>query len=408
MNEFDKSIHQAKKKHIASSLWLGGIVAPAAIVLTLWLLFAKGYSVSVAPQEAGLSATFSVAEGFGLFYEDKLYTMGGDVAFTTTAKGYISHTESLNKDSSPLVHVELQPKPGRVVASTIPKVDEVAWYLDGKLVVVGEALKTEVQPGQHQIKLDSPYHQPMTEDFDIGKDEEKVWAFELQPINGFIDINSKPQGASVVLNGVGIGNTPIKVARPGGKYQVRVSKAGYEDTEESFTLTNTSTQANRDYQLAAKKGFVTFMLEPTGGKLLVDGKQITDTGRVALTANQQHAVLYQRAGYYSYQKNITVQPGSENSLPVSLKREMGKVVLSAEPAAQVIVDGKFLGLSPIRTTLSAMTHKVQFKKKGYRTIEKQIKPSGKSPTALNVTLLTEYDARRKEGKPTKAATMGIQ
>jgi formylglycine-generating enzyme required for sulfatase activity len=408
MNVFDSGIQKTQKKHLKGSLFIGLIVLPAALLLTLWLAFSKGYNIEVKPQQARQAAIFDIAAGIGWFYEDKLYILGSEAAFTTTSTGYIAHTEVLNKASEPSIEIVLKPKPGLVFASTVPEVAEISWFVDGQLVAVDKSLWAKVTPGKHRIALDSPYHERLSKSFDIGKGEQKRWKFDLTPVQGQITINSRPQGASVLLNGNVVGNTPLNISREGEQYQLLISKPGYEDTEEVVALTNTSLLVERDYHLVAKKGFVSFALEPSGGQLLVNGRQVSDPARVGLAANQQHKILYQRSGYYSYQHDLSVEPGSEQNIPIKLKREFGQVILKATPDALVIVNGKPLGNSPQQVRLPAVSHKVEFKKPGYRSVVRTITPSGKNTTLIDEQLLTEYDARRKEGKPTEAQKLGIK
>ncbi len=408
MNEFDKSIKQAQKKHLKMSLLVGFIILPVAILITLWLLFAKGYNIVVGPQRAAESATYSIVAGFGLFHENKLYALTSDTTFETMAKGYITHTEALTETSNGTVEIIMAPKPGRVSATTALNLPEVAWYLDGKLMLIDQQFKAELQPGLHKIKLDSSYHQPHTEKFLIDNDEEKSWAFQLTPIEGQFTIDSKPQGAQVALNGDNVGVTPLSIARPGGEYQLSVTKAGYKVTTETVELTNLAGEATRDYRLIPKDAFVVFSLRPAGGSFLLDGKQISVAEQIILTANQAHLVLYEKPGFYPYKQSITLKPGEEKTIDIKLKQEIGKVVLESTPTAEVIVNGKSLGQSPVIANFPAIVHKVQFKKPGYRTIDKQMTPSAKSATLIDVNILTEYAARRQEGKPTVASKMGIE
>ena len=66
-----------------------------------------------------------------------------------------------------------------------------------------------------------------------------------------------------------------------------------------------------------------------------------------------------------------------------LKRETGKVEISSSPSAAVWIGTREYGLSPVTVQLSAVPQKITFKKPGYRTVYKTVKP--KSGTVQKVS-----------------------
>lgn len=408
MSEFDKSIKQAKKTHFRFNLLAIAMLGVMAFLLIGWLFLAKGYTLLIGPEPARQTVNYSLLEGVGFFSDNKLYSLSADTRFTVSAKGYISQEQSLNANSVNIVELTLKPKPARLTATTKPQVAEISWYLDDQLVLIGEEYITALAPGQYKVKLDSPYHQIITETFALTKDQDKRWQPELSPIAGKISLMSIPDGAQVMINQQAVGNTPLVIERPGGEYQVHINKPGYEVSQEVIKVTNQDPQPQRNYHLKPKSGLVTLSLKPGGGLLLIDGKEISNRADVALTSGKVHSVLYQKPGFYPHKHEISVSPGQHKQLVIKLQPEIGKVLLQASEQTQIFINGKSRGNAPLQTDLPAIAHQVQFKRPGYRTIEKRITPSAKSPTLVKVTLLTEYEARRKERKSTMAQQMGIE
>lgn len=407
-NEFDSLIgHQSQKKAAASMLILI-VIVPVAIILTVWLAFTRGYSISVLPQTAADNAVLSVASGFGIFYQDKLYVIGGDAAINVDAQGYFSRTEPLTQNTSPLVELILKPKPGRLQGITEPGADNTAWYLDGQPLDVGETVSMELAFGQYQLRANSPYHQPLEQNFNIGRDEDKRLVFPLVPINGLIAIDSMPSDADISINGQYAGKTPLRLQQSGGKYSVTVSKQGYELVEEQFEIRQDSREQRRNYRLAAKKGFIDFELNPPGGSLLVNGKQQANHQRVALASDRSHKVIYQKAGYFSHERKVSVSPENNKTVQITLKREFGKVSIKSTPAALVVIDGQSRGLTPVELKLPAKPHKLELKKDYFKTVTKTIEPSSREALLVDEKLLTLYDDRRLKGLPTEAHKLGIQ
>jgi formylglycine-generating enzyme required for sulfatase activity len=103
-----------------------------------------------------------------------------------------------------------------------------------------------------------------------------------------------------------------------------------------------------------------------------------------------------KPGFYSRTQTILLAAGEEKQILFQLKPEMGKVEIFSSPPAVVWIDGKEFGVSPVSTNLSAIPHKIMFKKRGYRSIVKMVKPKGSTVQKVSVSLLTEYQARLNE------------
>lgn len=407
MSEFDKSIKQAKSQHFRFQLVAIVMLCFMALLLAVWLFFAKGYTLVVKPLDARASANFTVDKGLGFVWQQNLYSLSENISFTARSNGYINQSQHLDVNSAKEIVLTLVPKPGRLIVTTAPQVAEAAWYINDQLLLIGQQLTTELPPGQYKLTLDSPYHQVIKESFELTKDQQKNWQLPLTPIEGQFSLNSMPHGAKVLINDQPVGNTPLVLTRPGGDYRVHINKPGYQVISENIKLTNQQPAAQRNYQLAAQNAYLAISLKPSGGLLLLDGKSIDASARIALSSDRAHSFSYQKPGYFTHSQKIKLDPGQEQALNISLKQALGKVVLQASPVAEVFVNGLSQGNSPLESMLPAFAHKVTFKRQGYRTIEKSIVPSAKGVTSVKVNLLTEYEARRKERKSTMAQQIGI-
>ena len=168
---------------------------------------------------------------------------------------------------------------------------------------------------------------------------------------GSITVRSVPGGASVTLDGVYQGQTPlgneallIENIDP-GPHQLVLSKSGYLDAQHPFwigsgqrsdiriTLSATTSQA----------GSVSIVSSPAGADVLVDGGY---RGRTPITisglATGRHPVVLELPGYVRYEDTVEVQNGVMTYLdPVlTATAAVGFLSVVSSPAgAFVYVDG---------------------------------------------------------------------
>ncbi len=407
MKEFDLHIAQQKKRYQKMLLAGGFLLLSVLMTVLLIFIFVRGHTFEVQPQKAQLSRTFSISQGMAVVIDSKLYTLSDITKVIIQADHFITHTETITADSKPTLVIKMQPKPSKLIVKTHPEDKETAWYIDNELLQVSRKLDIELKPGSYQLKIDSPFFHVLTQSVEIHIDEEKRLKPELNPVSGTMKLHSQPEAATVFIDGKNVGLTPVNVQRMGGRYQVRIELDGYQMTQDNIVLTNKAPDAKRSYQLSPKKSFLDFVLKPVKGDLLIDGKQITEISRIAVSANQNHTILYQKSGYTIFKKNIKLKPNEKKQINIVLQPQFTQVLLQSTPASNVRVDGKFLGKTPLKLKLLSSMHQISFTKEGYRTVVKNIRPVANSGLLVNINLLTEFEARRQQGKPTFAESIGI-
>ncbi len=407
MKEFDKKISQNRQQYLKMLIIAGTTLLLITVVL-LAFTASKRYILNVQPENARITSSFSIEKGIGMFFYNKLYTLSETTKISIEAKKFIPFFKTITLDSPSTINILLEPKPSKVTATTDPATKETTWYLDNVLVEVGSKLNIEVKPGQHHLSVDSPFYQPLNKKFAIDIDEIKNLQLKLSPITGKIKLTSIPSKATIFIDDKEIGKTPLTIDRNGGRYEILIDLDGYEPTQDSIVLNNKSHNAVREYRLSSKKAYLFFQLQPDAGDLLIDGKQIANDNRVAISANQQHHILYQKAGFSSFSTEIKLKPDIQQNLDIVLQPQFGKVHFSSAPVSEVKVDGKSIGFTPITTKLLAVRHHIQFIKNGYRTVVKIIRPKENFKVVVNAILLTEFEARRKQRQATFAETIGIK
>lgn len=412
MNEFDQTIQNARKKRFLQYSIIGILVAIGVFVYLSWLFLAKGYVITILPEEAQASATVNVRQGQGFYISDVLYLLTAQATVDVSADGFETETLRITDASETKISVTLTPSPGELIATTQPRLPEIEWFINNALVHIGETLEQPLPPGEHTLLIRHKYYQPIEETFFIERQQQQEKNWELTPVNGQLIMDSSPIPANVIINGEDMGKTPINMEKPAGAYTIKISAEGYDTIEEQAEITYSQPQIKRQYQLALRKGSLSLTLSPIGGELFVDGVLVktnnTSTNTIALSANQVHRIRYQLAGYANYQEQVKVAPDENKALSISLQKTFGTITVSTTPAATISLNGTIVGTSSFQKKLSTVPQQFTFSRDGYRTQTKTITPAANQNKTINIRLLSEFDARRKEGKPLFVSTLGIK
>ena len=214
--------------------------------------------------------------------------------------------------------ITLQPAWASVAISSQPEGAEV--LVDGELV--GRApLVTDIVQGKREIALSSDGFKTMAfmQAIDAGKDI-TLDTIQLQPVDGHLSVSSVPDGASVMVDGIFQGATPISLSLIANtEHLLQLSKAGYDTAEQSVTL-KPDEKGAVELKLAAQYGTVFLTTRPAGASLLIDGrKSDKNSGRMRMTA-RTHTLTVSKPGYVTQHVKVTPQQGVSQNVEVALKK----------------------------------------------------------------------------------------
>ena len=140
----------------------------------------------------------------------------------------------------------------------------------------------------------------------------------LERADGLVRVRTTPPGASVTRDGVYVGESPLEfTARRGKRHQVRVFKVGYAPRVEPIKV---DAGQSRDVVLALRRlhGDLAVVVEPDDAQLWIDGKPHDPADDVLTLPAVAHEVELRKAGYASYRRTVTPQPGFTQELKVRL------------------------------------------------------------------------------------------
>jgi len=185
--------------------------------------------------------------------------------------------------------------------------------------VLGQTpLRVDLDEGRRRLVVTRKGYKPLRGQFDVTAQQPLIVPeLNLEPSDGNLTLDSRPSGATVMIDDRFRGTTPLDLAlAPGRTYDLVLGKAGYLATAEQIELTPGQTE-DRTIELRPETGTVALTVFPPDAEILVDGDAVTDTRLVLQTL--PHQLEVRKPGYTVWKREVTPLADIEKAITVELK-----------------------------------------------------------------------------------------
>lgn len=262
--------------------------------------------------------------------------------------------------------------------------------VDGQQVGTTPLVLTRVTPGTHTIVIQLSGWEDWTGTAAAVKGSTTQVIANLKHGVYALAVTSTPPGATVTLDGTNKGVTPVTIAglKP-RNYNVVVTLRGYAPISRTVDLSDPG-QAAQVFTLQQASGKVSVTSDPTGARVLLDGK---DYGKTPLKLDSlpvgDYTLTLKLDGNKDITDTLSVAEGSP--LNKNYKFDLAAGTLSIETAptgASVTIDGKPTGLVTPCTirTLQEGTHDVYLELSGHMPWSGEITVTKGESARLNIAL----------------------
>jgi len=236
--------------------------------------------------------------------------------------------------------------------------------------------------------------------------------------DGALNVFTAPPGAEVYLDGEYLGDAPnIFDGISPGKHRITIVKPGYAKLEEEIQIAP-GRITDLHYELSTRAGKLKITSRPPGAKVLLDGRP---RGYTPLTLKgipaKSYTLEFKLRGYLPWKGVVEVQPEGYTEIEGVLKPEdtkkhppirgaevdsyctwechsaeevTGKLELVSEPeGANVEIEGRKKGRTPITLTLFPGEYHLKVSKPGYRSWEGKFSLRTKEKRKLQIVLEAE-------------------
>lgn len=211
----------------------------------------------------------------------------------------------------------LTPAWAMVSINSLPGRAEV--LLDGESI--GHTpLRSEILEGTHQLALRSPGYKELLTELSISAGNNRdLGTFELQREDGLLRLQTYPNAARVLLNGVYQGNAPLLVPlSPLKNHQLTILKPGYHNQEKTIRV---ESQLVRDMtiKLEPKIATVRIIVQPAATEILIDGKTYPYLENTLELPAHEHKLEVRKSGYQAHIQTFTPKQGLDQLITVQLR-----------------------------------------------------------------------------------------
>lgn len=226
----------------------------------------------------------------------------------------------------------------------------------------------------------------------------------VEPPTGELMVSSRPPGADILLNGEKKGATPLTIeGLQAGRYTLSIRKKDFAVWEEPVEI-EALKLSEISVDLKTTYGSIAIESQPEGAEVFVGGRK---AGETPLTIDRAETgarqIEVRKEGYTSWKQGIKVAAGEKVKLIADLKTARGNLNVSSQPPdADVFVDGKKQGATPLVFSVLPGMREVEIRKDGYVAWRKNVNVAAGGEIDLAAQLKTATGGLNVSSKPTKA------
>ncbi len=257
----------------------------------------------------------------------------------------ILRTIALSPGQRIALNLAMEPLTGLVLVHSAPRGADVE--IEGAHRGTTPLLLTDLPVGRYRVHVALTGYLPRDLDL-VVEDRTPVYvSTDLTSDSATLVLDSTPQGAAVILNGIAKGNTPCTVERvPAGAGELEVSLPGYHPFKRSIRLaagqSETMTAA-----LEEVPATLNVVSAPPGARIYLDDefKGVAPLTLAALSPGT-YRIRAEQKGYDTITRPVSLSRAQQRTEEIRMVGNAGSLeVITYPPGVKVLVDGKERGVT---------------------------------------------------------------
>ncbi len=247
-----------------------------------------------------------------------------------------------------------------------------------------------LRSGDYELAATAAGHYPLQQTLTVTEAESQTYHLELERLPGLLTFTTVPEGATVVVDEIELGVTPI-VDKPvaAGERQLRVLAERYLPHRAVIEVTGMEQAQSFEIELEPAWANIAISSIPVGATVYVDGEAVAETPAMLEILQGEHQIALEMPRYRSWQQSLSVSAGVHQNLePIRLEPADGILQLSSQPSgANVTVDGEYRGQTPLELSLEPDgKHQVVVFKPGYTRAVRSVELEPEEERDMNLRL----------------------
>ena len=250
-----------------------------------------------------------------------------------------------------------------------------------------------LKKGIYSYEVKSKNHISYKSKLEINKYADEILVpIIMQEVNKKLVINSEPNQASVFLNNVELGVTPLSVNLNTASNNILIKKSEYKDNNIDYIVKNNNSD-QIIIKLIEDEDVINIKSIPSQASLFFNENYI-GISPLKFKIQDKGILKVKKYGYVDDVINITKDT---KELNIVLTEDLSEVFISSDPPSDVFLNEEYIGKTPFTKKIQKIKHKISFKSKGFRTLNESFEPT-KDKQNIIKKLLTEKEASLLENK----------
>ena len=384
---------------------IGAGVVLALLAAFAWFAFtARSVALNFDPEPDAMSLPGTLLK---IRYGDHYLLHPGTHRIAATRTGYypLDTQFEVTSASDQEIALKLKKLPGLVTLTTDPEATAHV-VLDGTPLGDTPLKDAKIDPGVHRLELSADRFLPQVLEIDVrGAAEQQSVVAKLTPNWAPVSLATQPPGATVLVDGVEVGVTPVEAEVTAGERQIEARLSGYNAWTNKVIVSAATPLHLPDVKLALADGRVDIVSNPPEANVSIDGEY---RGRapltVKLTPGKTHELTLTKPGYETATRSLSIAADSGRKLAIDLVAQYGEVQVESTPVgADVWVDGERRAATPVTLSLTGVSHDIEIRRTGFANATQRVTPRPGFPQKLDFDL-TALDQTTGGGYPTVRKT----
>ncbi|QBG48011.1 PEGA domain-containing protein [Verrucomicrobia bacterium S94] len=262
---------------------------------------------------------------------------------------------------------------GSITINSDPKGAEV--FVNGTPQGRSPQALTGLVAGDYVIELRKDGFERSYKSVSLLEGQEMDVTLNMKPITGLLLVDSNPQNADVIIDGVSKGNTPLLLTDlPLGEYRLEF-RSPKQLPRTMTAILEDRTPVRVFAELVSNTAQLDVTSSPEGAEVRINGIYAGDTPiRIEEVEAGQADVKVSKRGYKPYQMRMTFEATKPYKIDAELEAlPSGLTVMTSPEGARIMIDGRVVGEAPITLeNLKEGPHEVTASLDGYATATKNI------------------------------------
>ena len=366
------------------------VIVTLLIAIPLFLLKSSNINYKEEYPELKVSSPNSI------IINDTVYSFFRKFKLNVEAYGYESKTIEFNHRDSDKEIILIE-KPINVVFKINDTYDK--FILNNKVLASLDNIK--LKKGAHSYEITSNNHLTYKSNFEIEKyTDELLIPVILKKIDKSLQISSNPNNAKVFLNNTELGVTPLTINLDRSNNEIILKKAGYKEKKVKYFVDDNN-KSEIKYLLDEDENLISLSSNPPSASVFLDDEYVGITP-IKFPNIKKGTIKIKKYGY----RDKLISPNNQTkTINTTLEKDMAEVQFSSNVPAKVILNGKYIGSTPLKKDIQKIKHKISYEALGHRSIRESFEPLN-DKVQIYKNLLTDKQASLIDSKNNSTNSIG--